>query len=138
MAYTPPWRLFGLVSPREARLAFGLILLAITVIALIPGHVGGVNLLGWDKLNHIAAFAALALLARAGWPNARRTTVFIGLMVFGLAIELAQTLSFIHRAFSMYDWAADAIGICLGLIAAWLGAQILIRTPFLFRPAADE
>ena len=67
---------------------------------------------GSDKLVHFAAFAALAFpLARTG--RFGLLPVFIGASAFGGAIELIQP-SF-NRSADVKDWAADVVGVILGI-----------------------
>lgn len=113
---------------REARLAFAVTVIVTSVIALFPGPAGAPSLIGWDKLDHVAAFAALALLARMGWPGLTRRRLAYALMVYGLLIEAGQAQPAVGRTASLTDVAADAIGIALGLALAWTGGQIARRT----------
>lgn len=109
------------MSRREGRLATLAAALAIAVIASIPGPSGAPSLFGWDKLDHLSAFAALALLARAGWPGASRWGAAAGLFAYGAGIELLQSSALVNRTASLSDLAANAVGIALGLAAAlWL------------------
>ncbi|NBC13069.1 MAG: hypothetical protein GVY09_06925, partial [Gammaproteobacteria bacterium] len=50
-----------------ARLVLAAAILTITWLALTPQP--DPPGLGWDKLNHLAAFFVLAALAEAGWPG---------------------------------------------------------------------
>ncbi|MCP2671788.1 hypothetical protein NHF40_12695 [Maricaulaceae bacterium EIL42A08] len=110
-----------LLSRREARLALLAALILITILALIPGTEGRPTLIGWDKLDHVTSFAALALLARAGWPMARRAPTAVALFGYGIAIELGQSTDFVGRTASFSDLAANGVGIVLGLaLAFWL------------------
>jgi hypothetical protein len=94
----------------------------IAIIATIPGPAGAPSLIGWDKLDHMSAFAALALLSRAGWPSAPRWACAAALFAFGAVIEGVQGSDLINRTASLSDMAANAVGIALGLAAAlWLG-----------------
>lgn len=101
-----------------ALLAAGVAALALTPVP--PEHIG----LGWDKLNHLAAFAALSVCAVLGWHDAgtvRRLLVLLTLLAFGGAIELLQR----HVPGRSAEWAdllADGIGIFAGalLAQAWL------------------
>ena len=102
---------------------WALLLLAgmITVLALMPAPPQQANL-GWDKLNHLAAFAALALCAVFGWRSSRasrRIVVLLALLAFGGAIELLQ-LQVPNRSGEWGDLGADALGIGLGALLAWL------------------
>ena len=70
-----------------------------------------------DKVQHLLAFASLALVALLGWPPAPRTTslVTVALMAYGLFIELMQT-QLPTRTGSVADWLADGVGIAVGLL----------------------
>lgn len=111
------------------RLAFGVVLALVTLIALIPGPAGAPSLIGWDKLDHLAAFAALALLARAGWPGAGRPLTAGLLLVYGIVLEFAQAHPLVGRTASVSDIAADLIGIALGFALAWAGGWLTRRLP---------
>lgn len=107
---------------REARLATLAAAIIIAVIASIPGPAGAPSVFGWDKLDHVSAFAALTLLARAGWPGARRWATGAALLAYGIGIELVQGSPLIDRTMSGFDLIADLVGIVLGLmLALWLG-----------------
>jgi len=94
----------------------------ITVVALLPGVEGRPTLIGWDKLDHVASFTALTLLARAGWPRVQRWRPALALFAYGVGIELLQSTDFVGRTASVSDAFANAVGIALGLAAAlWLG-----------------
>ncbi len=111
------------------RLAFLVVLGVATVLALMPGPAGRPSLLGWDKLDHVIAFAALALLSRAGWPGMRRGLAAGLLLVYGLVLEIAQSHPLVGRSASLADLAADGIGIAAGFALAWLGGRIARRLP---------
>lgn len=111
-----------LLTPREGRLATVVTAAIIALIATIPGPAGAPSLFGWDKLDHMSAFAALALLSRAGWPGAARWACAAWLFAAGGAIELIQGSGLVNRSASVFDLFANAAGIALGLaIAVWLG-----------------
>ncbi len=104
----------------------------ITVIAWLPGTEGRPTLIGWDKLDHVASFIALTLLARAGWPTAARWRAAVLLFTYGVLIELVQSTDIVGRTASVSDAVANAVGIALGLaIALWLGrlSRTLSRLP---------
>ncbi|PWE18155.1 hypothetical protein DDZ18_00645 [Marinicauda salina] len=108
---------------REIRLAFLVVLAIASFIALTPGPSAPDSLFGRDKFDHLAAFAALAVLARAGWP--RRTRLLTGglLFVYGMGIELVQSIPLVGRTASIADLAANGLGIAAGLLLAWAGGR---------------
>ena len=102
---------------------FLLALGAVTVLALVPVPPASIDL-GWDKLNHVAAFATLSVLARAAWRAPRRDAgVALWLLAWGVWIELAQGLIPARHA-SGVDLFADALGIIVGLVLFRLGAAV--------------
>lgn len=112
----------AVLSRREARLATLAAAAIILVIASIPGPAGAPSLFGWDKLDHLSAFAALTLLARSGWPGARRWITAAGLFAYGVGIEALQGSPLVDRTASVSDLGANTVGIALGLaLALWLG-----------------
>jgi VanZ family protein len=109
------------LTRREARGAFVVALGLISFLALMPGAQGRPTLIGWDKLDHVVGFAALALLMRAGWPLGHRWIAALSLFAYGLAIELAQGTALVGRTASISDLVANGVGIALGLgLAFWL------------------
>jgi hypothetical protein len=112
----------AVLSRREGRLATLAAAVVILVVASIPGPSGAPSLFGWDKLDHLSAFAALALLARAGWPSATRWLTAGALFAYGIGIELLQGSPLVNRTASLSDLAANAVGLAIGLaLALWLG-----------------
>ncbi|MCV2216565.1 MULTISPECIES: VanZ family protein [unclassified Thauera] len=91
------------------RLAFVAALIAVLYLALMPAP-DIVQIVSWqDKIEHAALFAALALLAVAGWPD-HPLRIAIGLLLYGAAMELAQGQTG-YRTADPWDWVADAIGL---------------------------
>ena len=110
------------LSRREARGALFVVLAVITILATLPGGESRPTLIGWDKVDHIASFAALAVLARSGWPDQRRWVAGLALFIYGVALEFLQGADFVGRTTSVSDIAANVVGIALGLaLAFWLG-----------------
>ncbi|GAM10827.1 PAP2 superfamily protein [Geobacter sp. OR-1] len=74
--------------------------------------------LGWDKLQHASAYAVMMFLGvrafaysgKAIWP------VFIGVVCFGGAMEIAQSLLTSHRTADILDLVANMTGAA----AVWL------------------
>ncbi|TPI09036.1 hypothetical protein FJW06_27695 [Mesorhizobium sp. B4-1-3] len=104
-----------------ARTAFPFALVGIVSLALLPG--GILEMLGMgftfshDKLNHAAAFAALAFLGGFGWPQQKlRLIVFV--LFVGAAIEVLQATPLVARDMDVFDWIADLAGAIFGLAIA--------------------
>lgn len=87
---------------------------AIGVLALLPATLP-LPSTGWDKANHALAFAALALLGARCWPEGR-SIVLPGLLAYGGAIELAQTLFTSTRMGEWSDLLADAVGLGIAAV----------------------
>jgi VanZ family protein len=119
--------LFSPAARRGWLVALAVLVVAVLVLALSPDDVP-LPSSGWDKLDHAAAFAALATCGmfafRGRHAVAIRTT--LGLLALGGAIELAQT-QVPGRSADWHDLAADAVGIALGLFAASVTVRHLER-----------
>jgi VanZ family protein len=69
---------------------------------------------GWDKLNHVLAFAAPAFAGlAAGAGRGSRRVLWLGLLAWGAAIEVLQ-IWIPPRSADLLDWMADGLGIALG------------------------
>ncbi len=69
-----------------------------------------------DKGQHVSIFALFALLWRlAGYKSG--TVIVMGIL-FGALIEVLQYFLPINRSADWIDLAADAIGVCLGILLA--------------------
>jgi len=104
MTFMPPsllvWRI-ALVA------ALGLV----TALSLLPlGPAAPTT--GWDKTNHLLAFAWLAILACQAWPG-RRATALAGLLIYGALIEALQSFTG-YRFAEWGDLLANALGLLLG------------------------
>lgn len=105
-------------DPRAAhwwRAVLALLLALITWLALTPAPPPEAGLL-WDKLNHFAAFASLAVAGFMGFQR-RWVPVGLGLLAYGGLIEVLQSFT-PNRAAEWVDLLADGIGIGLGLVLA--------------------
>jgi hypothetical protein len=101
------------------------LLAAITILSLAPGPELQASLAGGDKLQHIVAYAALALPVGLARPRGR-LALLVGLGAWSGALELIQPLA--ERHASPADFTANVAGVALGgLAAGWLrwltGAQ---------------
>ncbi|WP_020407416.1 VanZ family protein [Hahella ganghwensis] len=84
--------------------------------AIVPAKYTPVATLN-DKLVHLCAFAGLFVLLRVTHRQLHLTTLVVGLLSYGLAVEIHQWfLPF--RSFSLADLLADAIGIMIGMFVS--------------------
>lgn len=74
---------------------------------------------GWDKLNHVFAFAAVTACGWFAWGRHRHRVagVLLGALAFGVFIEVVQT-QIPGRSGEWPDLVADALGIAAGLALA--------------------
>lgn len=92
----------------------------VLVLSLLPDS-GGPDL-GWDKANHLAAYAALSFLLTRAMSAGRRVTLrtaclsVAAVFLFGVAVEFLQSLTETRRAEAL-DAAANAVGAVLGAAA---------------------
>jgi VanZ family protein len=86
--------------------------LAIYILAVMPQAPS----LGSDKLEHMAAFFTLAVLAGLALPKQSLLSIGAWLAFFGGAIEITQLIPVLHRDASLYDWLADLCAIAVGLL----------------------
>ncbi len=113
-------------TPYTSRFRFALALCLALITYLAFGHVEETPIADFnDKLEHAAAFLTLAFLLDFAWP--RRpwdATKLLSLLAYGLLIELVQYF-LPHREFSLWDLAADG----LGLLIYPLATPLLKKTP---------
>ncbi len=105
------------------KLAFGLCVLAVLVLALVPNDVP-IPSTGWDKSNHLLAFSVMALLGMRAFPG-RTIAVVAGLLAYGVLIEVLQSFT-PSRSADWHDVVADTVGLVLGW-GAWHLTRFLIR-----------
>ena len=87
-------------------------------LALSPNPPTQVDL-GWDKLNHASAFAALTISGCFGFPGSWRVVlmVLLGVVALGGLIEIVQA----HvpgRSSDWFDLVADSVGMLCGAMVA--------------------
>ncbi|HYG31126.1 MAG TPA: hypothetical protein VD887_13050 [Allosphingosinicella sp.] len=69
-----------------------------------------------DKVQHILAFAVLALLAGVGYRHVSAWRLGVALSLFGAAIELVQLIPPLHRDGDILDWCADTVAAAFLLL----------------------
>lgn len=110
----------SLLNPRIMRVLFWVLAGVALFFALAPAKIDPIKVN--DKVQHMAAFFALAGVAQLGWPKFSRLRLIVVLSLYGAAIELLQALPRIHRDSDWHDWAADTVAV---LIAIPVGAFVL-------------
>jgi VanZ family protein len=97
------------------RFAFWLALAVTLVMALLPKP-PALPTQATDKVQHIAAFAALTSLASLGFPSLRLRVIFVCMAALGLAIEVLQMIPTLHRNAEVSDWLADCAASAVTLL----------------------
>lgn len=69
-----------------------------------------------DKVQHIIAFATLALLGSFAYPRTALIRLLVGLSLFGALIEVVQAIPMLHRDSDLLDWLADTIAVLVVLL----------------------
>ena len=78
----------------------------------VPGHPN-------DKVEHVFAFATLALLGVFAYPRALFARLLIGLSLFGALIEVVQAIPMLQRDSDIWDWVADTAAVAVVLTLVW-------------------
>lgn len=109
------------------RLAFWLALALTLVMALLPNP-PALPMQATDKVQHMAAFAALTFLAALGFPRLRLRVIFVAMAALGMAIEVLQMIPTLHRDAQASDWLADCAATLATLLLCgalrWLGRRL--------------
>ncbi len=117
-------------TARHWRTLLVLLLVVVSYLALTPTPPKELTL-GWDKANHMAAFAALTIAAYGGIRVSlgRLLLLAASLLAFGGLIEVLQR--FVPgRSCEWEDLFADAIGIAFGMA---IGACVFRMARRMFR-----
>jgi hypothetical protein len=69
-----------------------------------------------DKVEHMLAFAVLALLVRLAYRRASTWLLLERLSFFGALIEVFQSIPALHRDCDPRDWVADTLAAALVLM----------------------
>ncbi|HMO47980.1 MAG TPA: VanZ family protein [Rubrivivax sp.] len=109
------------------RVLLALLAALVAALALTPAPPERLSL-GWDKINHLSAFGALAVCVMFGWRDApvAQRAMLLALLAFGGAIELLQRYV-PGRSAEWADLLADGIGIVAGALLALLARWWLRR-----------
>jgi VanZ family protein len=108
-----------------------LAILVVVVGSLLPSDSGPIKALDAlpisDKIDHFAAYAALALLPALHEKRRFLIAAAIGAVALGVALEYAQLYSGV-RDFEVGDMIADAVGAGFGLLVG-----VLLRSTAILR-----
>lgn len=104
------------MTERWFRLLFWVALVGCFLFAVVPTP--PVPVQTSDKLQHMAAFATLTVLAMLGYRRLPWFALLAGLAAFGLLIELVQALPIVARDSDLVDWGADLLAISIILLLA--------------------
>ena len=96
---------------RIAAILFWLSLLGATTLAIMPQPPYLPTDQFGDKFNHMLAFATMAALAAAAFPEMPRLRVIERLSFLGALIEVIQSIPALHRDCDIRDWIADTVAI---------------------------
>ena len=78
-------------------------------LSLVPAQTLPQALNGWDKAQHALGFAALTAAGLVAYPRSW-VRIAVGLLLFGVGIELAQAAGGLRQG-DWLDWLADAAGV---------------------------
>ena len=106
------------------RRAFWLALAVTLVMALLPNPP---TMRATDKVQHMAAFAALTSLAALGFPALRLRVIFVWMAALGLAIEVLQMIPVLNRDAQASDWLADCAATLATLLLLGVLRWLLCR-----------
>ena len=109
--------MLGTVRPATLRVLFWLAAAFAVVMAVLPKPPHTPLDRFGDKVEHVFAFAVLALLANLGFPAARRGLIVERLAFLGAAIEMVQSIPALHRDSDIRDWLFDIAAVVVVTLA---------------------
>ena len=92
---------------------FALVMASLPKAPEIPGEPG-------DKLQHMLAFATLAVLGSFAYPRLALGKLLIALAAFGALIEIVQLIPRLHRDSELADLLADTAAAATMLLIVYL------------------
>lgn len=118
-----------------ARILFWAALLVASIMATLP-EPPELPMETTDKVQHMAAFAALTLLMAMGWPRLQLRYIWLALAFFGAIIEIVQGLvPSLNRTADIFDWGADILASAVVVIVlAIIRAGLRKRSPEVVEP----
>ncbi len=106
-----------LLRHKHIQVMFWVFASIVLILSILPGSVTiRHSIQHLDKLGHFAAFFLLSILLLFSYKLTRPlVTTALLMAVFGFSIELLH-LYVPRRFFSMYDFAADLLGVAVALM----------------------
>lgn len=106
------------------RMIFVVALIGTLIAAILPAA-SAPTFGGSDKLNHIAAFITLSVLAAWAWPRIRLWWIAVLMSAIGGMIELVQAMPIVARDAEWADWYADTLAAVatLAIVAVFRGVR---------------
>jgi VanZ family protein len=89
-----------------------------------------------DKIEHLAAFFSLTVLATIAYPRRALAVTGMKLLAFGAFIEIVQSIPMVGREADIYDLTVDAVAIVLA-ISVMAVTGLRFRMLRLLRPTPD-
>ena len=111
------------LSPPIVQILFWLCAATVLYLSLSSGK--HLPTTGWDKSNHVLAFATLTILGSRSWPGALRR-LYVALIAHGSLIEVLQSFTPTRQA-DWHDLVADAVGIILGVLVLKLSMRLAVK-----------
>lgn len=120
LKYFSAWRVIG-----------WLLVLLVIYLSLTPNPPQA-DVRGIDKLNHLIAYLTLSVWFAELYTGARRYRIAAGLVLLGIALEVAQGMT-VERTMDARDALANTLGVGIGLLIYWKRAGwVLHRIERLF------
>jgi VanZ family protein len=104
------------------RYLFGIELITITILSLIPATSVPSGIQFWDKGQHGLMFFVLAVTGCVAFQRSWGLICF-GLILYGGILELLQDTLTATRCGDVSDWLADGVGILIGAAAYGLAKR---------------
>ena len=114
------------VSTQRHHLTWYFLGMLLTLVVIVSSLVPNEDLPHWrisDKVEHIVAYAGLALWFGGLMPPRRYAYLALVLLALGGGIEIAQGLMGLGREADWRDFYADAFGVALGISLCLAGLQ---------------
>jgi len=112
-----------MVMRKMIRAVFGLLLLVVIFLALVPGSIG--RIVPSDTQQHSLAFLIMPIVACAGWPKISALRLWLLFALFGGAIELCQQWMAIGRTAQWQDWFTNVIAATFAIAAVMFVRKLL-------------